>query len=145
MFKTFNNDPHWTMIYRPRLILSVCYSPYFSQWLGVRLQNPRFWAYLMAKVLSKWVKLLEPSGHRTVINCAITFRATNIFSCFYGAMAQFEHVKNKFSNQTTLRIHLYGLQIIHGLNCFCPLIYESQINTYQNIAKPLTYNNKKWW
>ena len=45
--------------------------------------------------------------------CTVTFLTTNIFGCFCSIMAQFELVKQKFSNWTPLHIHLCGFQITH--------------------------------
>ena len=51
------------------------------------------WPCLSIEVLEGRVKCLEISDYRTVVNCAFTFRRTNVFRCFCGIMAQFEIVK----------------------------------------------------
>ena len=52
------------------LILSECYSSDLPLWL--RTTSPYF-----------IIKVLEPSGYCSEINCTFTFCATNIFGCFH--------------------------------------------------------------
>ena len=106
------------------------------------------------EVLATQRKFLGPSRHYTVINCIFTFCwSTNILACDYDVMM----AQLKFSNLTTLYVHLYDIQITHGvqqstiyqhinyhdttnhsLNCFSHVIEVLQISTYENIAKLLT-------
>ena len=49
----------------------------------------------------------------TVFICDFTFHATNVFGCFHGVIAQFEFLKHKFLNLTSLHVHLCSFHIIH--------------------------------
>ena len=57
--------------------------------LGVHCFRPT-WPFLIVEVLATRTKFLERSSYCIVINYAITFRTTNVFSCFWGVMDQFQ-------------------------------------------------------
>ena len=112
------------------------------------------WPWLIVKVLVTQAKFLEPSGYNTVINCAFTFHATNVFGCFHDIMAKFELVKYKFPNYificTAFKSHTWS-KAMHNMsayqlasydknnsdcsNCFSHVIYMLQTKMYQNFAK----------
>ena len=41
----------------------------------------------------------------TIFNWAVTFRTVNVFDCYYDLKADFELVKLKFQNRTTMHVH----------------------------------------
>ena len=51
-----------------------------------------------------------------LINCTFTLRPSNIYSCFFGVMTQFELVKQEFLNLATLHAQLCSFKITHGMN-----------------------------
>ena len=84
------------------------YSPSATCWIYIHgleysLGNHSFsttWSCLIVDVLASPEKFPEPSSYWTMINCAFTFRSTNVFfGCFCGdVIAQFELMKLKFPN-----------------------------------------------
>ena len=73
----------------------------------------RTWFCLIEEVLATQGIFLEQSGYGSGINCAFTFRA-QVFGCFRGITAQFDLVKHKCPNKTTLFVNLCAFQITHG-------------------------------
>ena len=95
-----DDEPHWTVKYRARLILCECYSPDLPLWLGSYSRNPRFLAYL---ILPDHRSSCSPSEISwticTVTNFALTLRTINVSGCFWGVMTLF----NDISFQIRLR------------------------------------------
>ena len=74
------------------------------------------WLCLIVKVHSTRVESFQPSLYCTVVNCAFSFCTAVVFGRFDGVIAQFEVVRQKFPNLSTLNIHLCSFQITHGVN-----------------------------
>ena len=91
-----------TVICPARLILSLFYS------LNLLL----CFLYVITEILATRAKFLDLSCYCSRINCAFTFRTTNVFAFFWGIMAEFELVKQKY----LFRVHLCGFQITHRVN-----------------------------
>ena len=70
---------------------------------------------LLIEVLATWAKFLQPFGYCTRINFNFTFCTNNVFRFFCVVVDQFQLIKYKFSNWTTLHVHLRRFQITHDV------------------------------
>ena len=76
------DQPHWAVRYQPRLIPSERKSLGLPQFVehGLRIYNFKStWPNLVIRLLATFAKFNQPSGHCTVINCALTFLTINVF------------------------------------------------------------------
>ena len=86
--ETYCNARCWTY-----LIISEYYLLDLDLLFGAQPWNSRLLAYL---TLSKF--LLSEQNLLNLLITGITFSPTNVFGCFSGVMAHFEHMKHKFPN-----------------------------------------------
>ena len=81
----------------------------------------------------KRLKLLEPSGYCTVLNCTFTFHTENVFGFFRDILVQVILIRCKFLNETMLQAHMCGFQITHRRKqCtvrYLPLFWSRNIHT----------------
>ena len=90
---------------------------------------------LIIKILATWEKFIQPSEYWTVINCALTYCITNVFCCLCGVITEFDLVKYKFSNLTTLHIDLSSFQIA----CRVQKCITYQHTNYHNTVNHIGY------
>ena len=132
------DEPHWTV---------RCWAYWYFQSATHRMfqneLNLPTRLCLIFEVLATRATFLQPSGYSIMINCAFTFRTTNILGYFCGVRVEFELVKHNFPNQTTLHVDLCDFQIPYGVKK-CSMCQHTNYHDTTNHNGSLPWTELLW-